>query len=542
MYYYNLKQISSRLEADGTKPMGLPSESIDHLMKVFGVSPDITPFFLRITPQDEADIKGYISKLWGNRAYRIAKLRRKYLRPIAHSMESMFSLYDCIFCDGHSIAFLIIISSYVETKGGTYLDVLKILNKGKDIKHVTELYSRGPDKKLSIGVVCKLFGLKRVREDMKKMDCPRVWDLKEDKVVDNPNIWSGLSCQIVAITHRWGPDEILYKHIVEIDKTNVIREELGLSMKSTDISTMSPKLAKIREELKSQIRYVWMDTLCIDKTNSVELDMSIRSMYRWYSNASFVYLEAFTDFDEWCTRGWTLQEGAAAESLLVSPKHGNSFMELISDLEDDKIYKISLVKPYGYSGSVYWFGLMNSRETTVLEDKVYALIGLLDIDFQTAYGEGERAMDRAYDEIARQKGDVSWLASKFFYEGMSVMQELHNRSTALPCSEIQITSTGIKLDAMLIEYKSTTIGGITTFETIYKNFGDIHCWIPSSNVYVILHDYLGYTGVVSAKLDNLGEEYIRSNKTITINHRFSPGVAIQPDCEYPEERDPGDSD
>ena len=59
----------------------------------------------------------------------------------------------------------------------------------------------------------------------------------------------------------------------------------------------------------------WIDTVCINKTSSSELDESIRSMYNWYRRASIcvTYLSETVDLsdtphDSWFTRGWTLQE------------------------------------------------------------------------------------------------------------------------------------------------------------------------------------------------------------------------------------------
>lgn len=66
-------------------------------------------------------------------------------------------------------------------------------------------------------------------------------------------------------------------------------------------------------------KYLWVDTCCIDKTSSAELQEAICSMYKWYRNARicYVYLE---DYDSragptselsscrWFKRGWTLRE------------------------------------------------------------------------------------------------------------------------------------------------------------------------------------------------------------------------------------------
>jgi hypothetical protein len=74
--------------------------------------------------------------------------------------------------------------------------------------------------------------------------------------------------------------------------------------------------------LKESLEYVWVDTCCIDKTNSVEFQEAINSMFKWYKNSEvcYAYLSDYTvnknqGLDEelfkeslWFSRGWTLQE------------------------------------------------------------------------------------------------------------------------------------------------------------------------------------------------------------------------------------------
>ena len=71
------------------------------------------------------------------------------------------------------------------------------------------------------------------------------------------------------------------------------------------------------------IKYVWIDTCCIDKSSSSELQEAINSMYRWYERSCICYAflsdvsysendqdawrKAFKE-SKWFTRGWTLQE------------------------------------------------------------------------------------------------------------------------------------------------------------------------------------------------------------------------------------------
>jgi hypothetical protein len=81
------------------------------------------------------------------------------------------------------------------------------------------------------------------------------------------------------------------------------------------------------------LQYFWVDTCCIDKSNSTELSEAINSMFRWYCNAArcYVYLTDVLTIDQsdpypeqweesfrnsrWFTRGWTLQELIAPPSV-----------------------------------------------------------------------------------------------------------------------------------------------------------------------------------------------------------------------------------
>jgi hypothetical protein len=69
-------------------------------------------------------------------------------------------------------------------------------------------------------------------------------------------------------------------------------------------------------------KMIWIDTCCIDKTDSVELAEAINSMYRWYSMATvcIAYLQDVTASaqikdSEWFNRGWKLQELIAPRTV-----------------------------------------------------------------------------------------------------------------------------------------------------------------------------------------------------------------------------------
>ena len=91
------------------------------------------------------------------------------------------------------------------------------------------------------------------------------------------------------------------------------------------------------------LQYFWVDTCCIDKSSSAELQEAINSMFGWYRNAAkcYVYLSDVpryasdandkfgqlpweSDFrkSRWFTRGWTLQELIAPASVEFFSKEG----------------------------------------------------------------------------------------------------------------------------------------------------------------------------------------------------------------------------
>ncbi|KAF9476753.1 hypothetical protein BDN70DRAFT_914380 [Pholiota conissans] len=162
----------------------------------------------------------------------------------------------------------------------------------------------------------------------------------------------------------------------------------------------------------------WMDTVCIDKSSSSELDESIRSMYKWYKNSSMciAYL-AESDMlsnmakDSWFTRGWTLQELLAPRELKFYGRTWNMLTMSPNDKGDNDIQKqvqkaTSITKEeiensdlqnIRISRKMQWAAY---RQVTRSEDAAYSLMGLFQVSISTAYGEGgQHAFTRLIKEI-----------------------------------------------------------------------------------------------------------------------------------------------
>jgi hypothetical protein len=130
----------------------------------------------------------------------------------------------------------------------------------------------------------------------------------------------------VILSHRWSKNEASYHdfiqqgYMADTDGSRKIRE-LCHFVRNRGII---PYLHGIRLIGREALQWVWIDTICIDKTSSSELSEAINSMYNWYSNAweCYVYMPDVPSFAEatpnqvleafeqstWFTRGWTLQE------------------------------------------------------------------------------------------------------------------------------------------------------------------------------------------------------------------------------------------
>jgi hypothetical protein len=211
------------------------------------------------------------------------------------------------------------------------------------------------------------------------------------------------------LSHRWGAEEVTFKNLV--DGTG--KSKAGYS-----------KIQLCGEQAKRNgLQYFWVDTCCIDKSNAVELQEAINSMFRWYRHAikCYVYLpdvsrrnsadgsnepwESTFRKSEWFTRGWTLQELIAPASVDFFSKEGELLGNKVS--LERHICEITGIPANALRGSplsdfsvterMLWAA---SRETYRQEDKAYSLLGIFDVNMPLIYSEGkDKALQRLREEI-----------------------------------------------------------------------------------------------------------------------------------------------
>ncbi len=213
------------------------------------------------------------------------------------------------------------------------------------------------------------------------------------------------------LSHRWGAEEVTFKDLTD-----------GTSKGKAGYD----KIEFCGEQARRNgLQYFWVDTCCIDKSNAVELQESINSMFRWYRDATkcYVYLpdvsrpqsdsddESNKDWvltfrkSEWFRRGWTLQELIAPASVDFFSKEGEVLGNKVS--LEQQICDVTGIPASALRGSplsdfsvAERFSWVATRETFRAEDKAYSLLGIFDINMPLIYSEGEdKAMKRLREEI-----------------------------------------------------------------------------------------------------------------------------------------------
>jgi hypothetical protein len=225
------------------------------------------------------------------------------------------------------------------------------------------------------------------------------------------------------LSHTWGEatEEVTYRDIIE----GIGKSKAGYR-----------KIQFCGEQARHDgLEYFWVDTCCIDKSNSTELAEAINSMFRWYRNAAtcYVYLsdvsttkrkasdqssefpwESAFRASKWFTRGWTLQELLAPGLVEFFSRDGKRLGDKRS--LEQQIYEITGLAVSALRGaSLSQFGVderllwAEHRQTTRKEDKVYSLLGMFNVYIPLIYGEGaDNALVRLREAIDNPlKGKLS---------------------------------------------------------------------------------------------------------------------------------------
>jgi hypothetical protein len=226
------------------------------------------------------------------------------------------------------------------------------------------------------------------------------------------------------LSHTWGlgeNDEVTFKDLVD-----------GVGHNKSGFRKLQFCMGQAHAD---GLNYCWVDTCCIDKSNSTELQTSINSMFRWYKNAAkcYVYLsdviyasdsnsspssELALGKSRWFTRGWTLQELLAPQTVEFYSQECVRFGDRQS--LQRQIHDITGIPLRALQGHLREFGIQErlswaeKRNTTEEEDSAYCLLGIFDVHMPLIYGEGRKnAMDRLLRKIRKSLSSESLLLGAY---------------------------------------------------------------------------------------------------------------------------------
>lgn len=214
------------------------------------------------------------------------------------------------------------------------------------------------------------------------------------------------------------PPYAILSHTWEVDEEEVTFQDLSEGSGKSKAGYRKITFCGA-QAARDGLRHFWVDTCCIDKTNSAELSEAINSMFSWYQDAviCYVYLSDVDDYpnldsSRWFTRGWTLQE-------LLAPRLMDFFngeWEVIDTRSNlaPAISRITGIPPriisLNFSGNYSVAQVMSwaaGRETSREEDIAYSLPGLLGVNMLLINGEGSRTFERLQQEFMRASTDHS---------------------------------------------------------------------------------------------------------------------------------------
>lgn len=219
------------------------------------------------------------------------------------------------------------------------------------------------------------------------------------------------------LSHRWvDGEEISYRDFLDLNPTRTTK------------TGFQKVQGACRTALENGIEWLWIDTICIDKSSSAELSEAINSMYAWYQDSTvcYAYLSDVPDIElsqrdslrcfresRWFTRGWTLQELIAPRGIIfysqswkkIGHRSDKFLLDTISGTTGvptsiltgkETLHQISLAKKMSWAAR---------RVTTRVEDMAYCLLGIFDVNMPLLYGEGNKAFTRLQEEIIKTSND-----------------------------------------------------------------------------------------------------------------------------------------
>jgi hypothetical protein len=367
---------------------------------------------------------------------------------------------------------------------------------------------------------------------------------------------SGQIPPYAILSHTWEGQEVTFRGL---------RDHSSLKEADAKLKAGYKKLFFCAEQAKRDgLDHFWVDTCCIDKSNSQELQEAINSMFRWYQNAKKCYV-FLSDVEHstldgssrsalmgsrWFTRGWTLQELLAPISVEFFSVEGIRLGD--KALLKDIIHEITGIPVEALPGDRLSdfsidsrFSWAEKRQTSREEDRAYCLLGIFGVHLPLIYSEGEEnALDRLRDAIMTKNNRgqrldklINWITAP---DPFTNHQKAHNQRQAetglwfldstkftewkegpasrvwlygIPgCGKTILSSTIIE---HLLQRCDDDINIVTAY--FYFDFNDIQKQDPELMLRSLLQQLLGHSSTVCKCLDQMFSSCENDQRQPTLN-------------------------
>ena len=223
----------------------------------------------------------------------------------------------------------------------------------------------------------------------------------------------------ITVSHCWDKDEIVYDDMAGLDS-------------ATERASFSKFRNAGRIATSLGIPWIWIDTVCINRSSTTELTEAVNSSFRWFrdSNTCIVYLDDLTyeptaneqDLEialrrcRWMRRCWTLQELIAPPRVkfydsewrfIGSKKSLLHILSRITRVNEEVLEDANCLAEYAVGVRMSWAA---HRLAHRIEDMAYSLIGIFDVSMPIIYGEGVRSFLRLQEEILKYIDDATLFA------------------------------------------------------------------------------------------------------------------------------------
>jgi hypothetical protein len=286
-------------------------------------------------------------------------------------------------------------------------------------------------------------------------------------------------------SHKWEDNEPLFEKVI---RTVVYDLEESLTH---DKLQMFCKIVR-----DAGFHWAWSDTCCINKGDHFVLQEALVAMFKWYrgSVVTIVLLRGVRSPSRrgdlvrsiWNTRTWTFQEYHASKVVrfynedwtlymnLDIPNHKES-PEIISEMEEAtgvSVRALMALQP-GLDDIREKLCLASRRETTLVEDAAYSLLGIFSISLPIIYGEGDQALGRLLARLLTTSGDTSILAwtGKFgsFNSCLPTNIAVFNQ---LSPSHIPLTITNNEMEMITTRLRTSSVN-LTSVMKLYDRLNEL---------------------------------------------------------------------